>query len=242
MATSPEEMEDLAKIPGGLLINFGTLTGLEGMIMAGKHANQNGKPVVFDPVGVGATSFRKHAAAELLNAWQATVIKGNAGEIGTLSNSSEVQSKGVDSAGSVFGDPASIVRSLALRERCIVGMTGVVDWVSDGKHIVRLRNGHTLLGEITGSGCMVGTSVATFCAALSIAAKEEKKVSLNTLADGDMFVATIAGISAVAVASELAAFRPGVQGPGTFLPAFIDELSRLTPEVLSDKVNIEIVS
>jgi len=89
---------------------------------------------------------------------------------------------------------------------------------------------------------MVGTSVATFCAALSIAAKEEKKVSLNTLADGDMFVATIAGISAVAVASELAAFRPGVQGPGTFLPAFIDELSRLTPEVLSDKVNIEIVS
>jgi len=35
MATSPEEMEDLAKIPGGLLINFGTLTSLEGMIVAG---------------------------------------------------------------------------------------------------------------------------------------------------------------------------------------------------------------
>jgi hypothetical protein len=35
MATSPEEMEDLAKIPGGLLINFGTLTSLEGMTVAG---------------------------------------------------------------------------------------------------------------------------------------------------------------------------------------------------------------
>ena len=35
MATSPEEMEDLAKIPGGLLINFGTLTSLEGMVVAG---------------------------------------------------------------------------------------------------------------------------------------------------------------------------------------------------------------
>lgn len=136
----------------------------------------------------------------------------------------------------------------------------MVDWVSDGEHTIRLRNGHPLLGEITGSGCMVGTSVATFCGALSIATKAEKRVSLNPLADGDMLVATIAGcvwvysldlsiyplgiirISAVAVASEIAALRPDVQGPGTFLPALIDELSKLTPEVLSEKANIEIVS
>ena len=38
MATSPEEMEDLAKIPGGLLINFGTLDSLEGMIVAGMNS------------------------------------------------------------------------------------------------------------------------------------------------------------------------------------------------------------
>ena len=49
-------------------------------------------------------------------------------------------------------------------------------------------------------------------------------------------------ISAVTVASEIAALRPDVQGPGTFLPAFIDELSKLTPEVLSEKVIIEISS
>jgi len=194
-------------------------------------------------VGVGATSFRKRTAAELLNAWQATVIKGNAAEIGALSNSSEVQSKGVDSTGSGFADPATLVQSLALKERSIVGMTGAVDWVSDGKRVVRLMNGHPLLGEITGSGCMVGTSVATFCGALSMATKaESEKESSNPLADGDMFVATIAGISAVAVASEIAAHRPDVQGPGTFLPALIDELSKLTPEVLSEKVNVEIVS
>lgn len=77
---------------------------------------------------------------------------------------------------------------------CIVGMTGVVDWVSDGKHVVRLKNGHPLLGEITGSGCMVGTSVATFCGALCMASKEEsERVPSNPLAGGDMFVATIAG-------------------------------------------------
>lgn len=73
-------------------------------------------------------------------------------------------------------------------------MTGAVDWVSDGTHVVRLKNGHRLLGEITGSGCMVGTSVATFCGALSMAAKtKSEKTPLNPLADGDMFVGTIAG-------------------------------------------------
>lgn len=73
-------------------------------------------------------------------------------------------------------------------------MTGAVDWVSDGKHVVRLTNGHPLLGEITGSGCMVGTSVATFCGALSMAAKaKSEEAASNLLADGDMFVATVAG-------------------------------------------------
>ena len=63
MADAVEEQADLARVPGGLLINFGTLDALDGMLAAGSHANQNGKPVVFDPVGVGATAFRRAIAA-----------------------------------------------------------------------------------------------------------------------------------------------------------------------------------
>jgi thiamine-phosphate diphosphorylase/hydroxyethylthiazole kinase len=63
MADAVEEQADLARIPGALLINFGTLDALDGMLAAGRHANQNGKPVVFDPVGVGATAFRRSTAA-----------------------------------------------------------------------------------------------------------------------------------------------------------------------------------
>jgi hydroxyethylthiazole kinase-like sugar kinase family protein len=33
----------------------------------------------------------------------------------------------------------------------------------------------------------------------------------------------------------------GVNGPGTFLPVLLDELSQLTPEVLREKANVEIV-
>lgn len=87
MATAPEEMEDLERIVGALLVNIGTLTAstLEGMRKAGWptvvcfsffitegethhhprvgfHANAFRKPVVFDPVGFGASRFRKESA------------------------------------------------------------------------------------------------------------------------------------------------------------------------------------
>jgi hydroxyethylthiazole kinase-like sugar kinase family protein len=45
----------------------------------------------------------------------------------------------------------------------------------------------------------------------------------------------------VTTASEAAGSRVDVQGPGTFLPAFIDELSKLTPEIIRKKANIEII-
>ncbi|KAL6310475.1 thiamine phosphate synthase superfamily [Sparassis latifolia] len=117
MATSPEEMADLSKAIGALLINFGTIQNLDGMLSAGRHANINRKPVVFDPVGVGATRYRMDSADALLNTWQATVIKGNAGELGALAKSLEVQAKGVDSVGKGFSDPAAFVRTLAREER-----------------------------------------------------------------------------------------------------------------------------
>jgi thiamine-phosphate diphosphorylase/hydroxyethylthiazole kinase len=67
MASAPEEQADLARIPGGLLINFGTIEDVDGMLAAGREANKNRKPVVFDPVGVGATSYRRATAARMAN-------------------------------------------------------------------------------------------------------------------------------------------------------------------------------
>ncbi|CAL1707066.1 unnamed protein product [Somion occarium] len=174
MATAPEEMEDLSKVTGALLVNFGTIQSLAGMLAAGRNANINRKPIVFDPVGVGATQYRKTCAQELLNEWQATVIKGNAGELAALANSNEVQARGVDSVGNGFADPAEFVRSLARKERCIIALTGTTDYISDGYIVLKLSNGHPLLGEITGSGCMVGTCVATFCAGVSLREHAER--------------------------------------------------------------------
>jgi len=94
MATEPQEMEDLSRISGALLVNIGTMGagGKESMSIAGRSANANKIPVVFDPVGIGATAFRKETVKELLNLFQASVIKGNAGELAALSDSQEVAS------------------------------------------------------------------------------------------------------------------------------------------------------
>jgi len=208
--------------------------------------------VVFDPVGVGATSFRRSAADEILNTWQATVIKGNAAEIGTLAKTTEVQTKGIDSVGSGFSDPAAVVKALARRERCIVVMTGPQDYISDGHTVIRLSNGHPMLGDITGSGCIVGTVVASFCGASSISAQKRFSAQRETgeidtnqeaglLVDGDMLIASVAGVLAITVASELAAERSDVRGTGTFLPALIDAIYGLTPETVASRAKVEIL-
>lgn len=236
MAEAEAEQADLARMPGGLLINFGTVDALDGMLAAGSHANQNGKPVVFDPVGVGATSFRRATAAKLLDAWQPTVIKGNAAEIGALADSNEVKAQGVDSVGG-FVNASNVVRSLARKHRCIVLLSGPTDYLSDGSTVIRLSNGHELLGQITGAGCVLGTTIATFCGAASMAASG---TSEGVLTKGDMLFATVAGTLALTIAAERAARREEVRGPGTFLPALIDELSVLTPEIVMGMAKIEV--
>ncbi|KAJ3780735.1 thiamine biosynthetic bifunctional enzyme Thi4 [Lentinula aff. detonsa] len=241
MATTAQEMEDLSVINGALLVNIGTLvsSAYEGMILAGSCANARKKPVVFDPVGIGASQFRKSAVNSLLNTWQASVIKGNAGELAALSGSNEVvQSKGVDSIGSGFKDPVLFVRNVARKERCVVVMSGKTDYISDGTNVAVLTNGHELLSQITGSGCIAGSCIASYCAGAMILARGENQE--GKLALGDVFLGAIGGILALTISAELASLREDVKGPGTFFPALIDELSTLSTRNIRERARIQI--
>ena len=59
MAHAREEVEEVAAVASALVLNMGTLDPpfIEAMMLAGKKANERGVPVIFDPVGAGATSF-----------------------------------------------------------------------------------------------------------------------------------------------------------------------------------------
>lgn len=185
MATAPEEVGELAAVAGGVLINIGTLREdvVGAMRVVGPAANLARTPLVFDPVGVGATAFRKRTTQGLLDGFQISVLKGNAGELAAVAGlqtstptgiesglkpipgAEEVRAKGVDTAGPGFTDPAGFVRALAGREHCTTLLSGATDYVSDGARCVRVSNGVEVLGRVTGSGCMLGSLVATYCAA-----------------------------------------------------------------------------
>jgi thiamine-phosphate diphosphorylase/hydroxyethylthiazole kinase len=65
MSASPDEAPHLAKLISCLLLNLGTITEpqINAQKIAGAAANREKKPVVFDPVGVGATEYRKKSAS-----------------------------------------------------------------------------------------------------------------------------------------------------------------------------------
>jgi len=214
MANYGEEAADLCKLGGSLVINMGTVTpdGLLNYSKALKAYNLEGGPVVFDPVGGGATAVRRAAVKTLLAAGYFDVIKGNEGEIKTVFGT-VIQQRGVDSGASTATDleKATLVRNLAARERNVVVMTGATDFISDGQRTFAVSNGHEMLGKITGSGCVLGTTIS-----LMLAVCREDKL-----------LATLAGILHYEIAAEIAAGREDVKGPGTFVPALIDELYNL---------------
>lgn len=240
MSDNGPEAPDLAKLGGGLVINMGTATPeKKKSFLAGLQAyNKVGSPVVLDPVGGGATALRRDAIKTLLAAGFFSVIKGNEGEIGAVVGASGVQQRGVDSgpSTSTHQDKIKIVQSLARREHNVIVMTGATDYLSDGTRTITLANGSPYLGKITGSGCALGAVIASYNAAY----REDK------------LLATLAGLLHYELAAERAEARPEVRGPGSFIPAFLDELYLLGEDVkqgvgigdkatFHDKVKIELI-
>ncbi|KAI9022288.1 Hydroxyethylthiazole kinase family-domain-containing protein [Phycomyces nitens] len=218
MSTNPEEFEDLAKVNGALLLNMGTLNDIDAMVLAAQTNARHGHPVVLDPVGAGATQFRKDTVARFLKECRLSVIKGNGGEILSMANRGG-RSRGVDSVGNNGGEANAVlaVAELAKKNDCVVVMTGPMDYISDGTRVFVVDNGHPMMGLITGSGCMASSVVACFQAVTE-----------------DPLIGAVAGMLTITIASELAMKRPDVKGPGTFRTALLDELYTISksPEII----------
>lgn len=168
----------------------------------------------------GATAIRRNAVKTLLSSGHFAVIKGNEREIQTVYGSS-VSQRGVDSSSSLtISQRATLARALARRTGAVVILTGKTDVVSDGSRTFRVDNGHEFLGQVTGTGCTLGTTVSAMVAAFR----------------SDVLVAALAGLVLFEIAAERASVRDDVRGPGTFVPAFIDELSAVRKETAEGNV------
>lgn len=223
MAHAREEVADMVGMAGALVLNIGTLTPdwVEAMVVAGRRANERGIPVVLDPVGAGATPLRTESSRRLLSELRIGIVRGNAGEIGSLFGTGGVV-KGVESVGGV-DDPVSLARAAAREWRTVVAITGRRDIVSDGQRVLGVDNGHPYLTTLTGTGCMSTTMVAAFAAV-----------------ERDGLVAAAAALACFGLAAERAAQE--ARGPASFKVALFDALYHLKPEELEQGARIEVLA
>jgi hydroxyethylthiazole kinase len=220
MAHALEEVEEMVAAAGALVLNIGTLwpAQVEAMLAAGRRANQLGIPIVLDPVGAGATRLRTVSARRLLDELSISIVRGNLAEIATLAGV-KAEISGVESI-AVNGNASEVAARFASLYGCVAAVTGAIDCVTDGARVMRVANGHPLMGEVTGTGCM-STAVVAACAAV-------EKDGVN---------AATAALAAYGLAGQIAAER--AQGPGTFQAHLFDALASLTGETMRAGMRIE---
>lgn len=204
MSEGLQEAGELAKAADVLVLNIGTLHSrqFDYFLKAGKSANEEQKPVVLDPVGVGATSYRNNAAAEIVKKVKLTLIRGNYGEISFLAGLAG-HLKGVDSMENKIN--VELIRGFAKRAGVIVAATGDVDYLTDGKNMFANSTGHIFLQPITGSGCALTSLAGAFMTVTE-----------------DKCLGVLAALAFYGVAAEKAASFS--RGPGSFAVNFLDAL------------------
>ncbi|MEG6617546.1 hydroxyethylthiazole kinase [Peptococcaceae bacterium 1198_IL3148] len=211
MAYAREEVADMAKIAGAVMLNIGTLDEAQvaAMIIAGQSANANGVPVIFDPVGAGATPYRTAVSQKILKEVNISILRGNAGEVANVIGEN-LAVKGVD-GGDVGGDTVALAQLAANKLGTVVVITGKDDVVTDGQVTYVIHNGHAILTKVTGTGCLLSAVVGAFAAV-----------------EKDLTLAATSALVYYGVAAEIAAEMKAPAGPGSFQIEFLNQLAKVS--------------
>lgn len=227
MADDEAEVEEMVSIASALVINIGTLNSrtINSMILAGKKANELNVPVILDPVGVGATSLRTKTAKLLLENIQFDVIRGNLSEIKVLAGLSS-KTRGVDvdvEEKDEIEGRKKLGEELSKKLNSVIAITGKVDSISYNDKTYLIYNGHPMLSQVTGTGCMCSSLIGAF---------------LGT--GEDKHIATVLGVLTMGISGERAfkAVTDKDLGTGSFRTAIIDSVSNITPEIIYEYAKI----
>ena len=208
MAHAVEEIDDIVSISSSLVINMGTLSEkwIESMLIAIKKAKELNKPIVFDPVGVGASKYRTETAKKIIESAVPDVIRGNASEIMALAEIANT-TKGVDSTAQ-SEDAITAAKKLSKKLNNTIVISGEIDFVITQEVISEITGGSSLMSAVTGMGC-TATSVIGACIGV----------------ESDYHLASCAAMEAMGQAGSKA--EKLSNGPGSFQMNFLDCLQSL---------------
>ena len=218
MADEPEEIEEITCGADALVLNLGTFSfnRMLAMERACEVARERKIPVILDPVGVMTSSLRLDFALKLLQEGYISIVRGNRSECGALL-SGMAGGKGIDNLeaadkGTEAGEALKIAKDCGAKFNCVFAVTGAIDNISNGKQAVVLNNGHPLLRNMTGSGCMTSSLIGC-CAAVT----------------DNMMAAAALGIVIMGQSAEVAAnFLEKKDGPGMFKVRLVDCIYHVT--------------
>ncbi|MBE5829303.1 MAG: thiamine phosphate synthase [Butyrivibrio sp.] len=218
------ECAQITERSDALVINTGTPTPsrLDVFLSSGKRANKLNIPIVLDPVGAGATDFRRDMLKTLLKEVHFTCIRGNTSEIRALFSDTQCFT-GVESN----DQPATKEELLALSKATgsIIVTTGeetlIADATSDS--FTELPGGSPMQKLFTGAGCMLSAVIGAYLGGAKKEGKNESYLGAIQTA--------VATYNAAARRAELICQKEKHFGTMSFKNAFIDELSlsRLGP-------------
>lgn len=219
MAHAPQEVEEMAALAGAVVLNMGTLDDawIASMLGALAAARKLGKPVVFDPVGAGATRFRTDTAQRILAEGGVSVVRGNASEIAALAGMAG-RTKGVDS----LDQPLTVAAAAAnLLGHChVIIISGEQDIVMTRDDRCVLGNGCMMMTKITGMGCVATAAIGAF-----LAVQE------------DPFLAAAHAMAVMGIAGEMA--HDASDGPGSLRTQFLDALYNLNENAIAARLRVE---
>lgn len=209
MVVGDGEVVDFVKVASALSINVGTPYPSRVQIMktAAKAAGDFKKPWVLDPVAAGGMKWRDNIIFELLEL-SPTAVRGNASEIRFLAGIG-TGGKGVDSTDSSDSALEAAVQ-LSQKYSTTVVVTGKIDYITNGKKVLRATGGNAMITKVVGTGCSLSSLMSGF-------------VANNT----DVVTSCAACCAYVKKASELAAAKS--IGPGSFHNNYLDSLYTLEP-------------
>ena len=218
MAHAEEELADILRLARVLLMNMGTLDAawIRSMESAQRIARQRALPIVFDPVGAGASQYRTHFALRILEQG-VSILRGNASEILALAGADAV-TKGVD-AHHRSQEALDAAKYLARHYQCVVAVSGETDIIVNQHHLCYVPYGTFLFTRLTGMGCSAAAVMSAFAAV-----------------NQDYFAAAQHGVVFFTLAGQLVAAQHDAardhlgsqhMGPGSFQVKLLDMLAAL---------------
>ncbi len=165
----------------GLVINTGTPSPerLKVFLSSGKRANELGIPIVLDPVGAGATDFRRDMLKELLKEVHFTCIRGNTAEIKALCSifgicgeqNDRDHFSGVEDTKTHLYKKEILAFSKAAGAVIVASGSKVTVGDAASPLFLELPGGSSMQKLFTGAGCMMSAIIGAY---LGAAKKEDE--------------------------------------------------------------------